>query len=59
MSPGDFLARTLPPPLAYGMAAATAVVVAYPLDTAVSRPRDLRGSQDTFRSQWMADDVDD
>ena len=34
---GDFLSYTLPPPLAYGIAAATAVVMAYPLDTAVSR----------------------
>ncbi|CAK9118485.1 unnamed protein product [Durusdinium trenchii] len=33
----DFLTTYLAPPLAYGMAAATAVVVAYPLDTAVSR----------------------
>ena len=40
---GDFLSHTLPPPLAYGIAAATAVVMAYPLDTAVSR-RVMHGS---------------
>lgn len=33
----DFLSHTLPPPLAYGIAAAMAVVMAYPVDTAVSR----------------------